>query len=430
MERPMGTTSLKRIVTMFIAAAMVLTFAGGSAAAASGKAATAGTRAATAGTRAAATDHGTAGTAVAASAAVADHGMAGTAVAANTAAADRQVVVMPAEPDPSTEFKITVIDFGDEGWGDGAMIESNGECLLMDTYIPDCGDDLIDYLKSHGYTKFALYLSHYHADHFGNMRRIMGDEDFTVTRVYLPYDAYMTTTPGDYEDNMNWFTSMDHAIRERAEERGIPITDLRGGDSFMVGDALVEILYGPAFDDEDHNRSYLNNNSLVTRVTGGGIRFLTCGDIEKDMEQQVIDAGIDLDADIFKLNHHGGETSNSEAFIRAVDPSFAYFDYNGDSPYDYAMDWASEGAWVAMQTANVHSVRYNGTIVYRARDGVVTVHADRNVTPQLLMYPSNGGGFCMTYQMFNDAQTPLDTDKMRAAAMNASKRAWLPVVYR
>ena len=116
---------------------------------------------------------------------------AGGSIAEVLAADGSQKKVVYQEPPSSSELKITAIDFGEEGWGDGAMIESGGECLLMDTYLPDCGDTLVDFLKSHGYTKFALYLSHYHADHFGNMRRIMGDEDFTVTRVYLPVDDYM-----------------------------------------------------------------------------------------------------------------------------------------------------------------------------------------------------------------------------------------------
>ena len=74
------------------------------------------------------------------------------------------------EPDPSVPLKITAIDFGEEGWGDGTMIESNGECMLMDTFMPDCEDALKEFLLDNGYTEFSLYLSHYHADHFGNMR--------------------------------------------------------------------------------------------------------------------------------------------------------------------------------------------------------------------------------------------------------------------
>ena len=335
-------------------------------------------------------------------------------------------------PPADSELKVTVIDFGDEGWGDGAMIESNGHCLLMDTYIPACGDTLVDFLLENGYREFDIYLSHYHADHFGNIERLLYDYDFTISRLYLPEDSYMTTTPGDYEDNMNWFTYMDGEIRDSAAELNIPVTNLKGGDSFMVGDALVEVLYGPAFVREDHNRTYLNSNSLVTRVTGGGIRFLTCGDIEKEMERQTLDAGIDVKADLLKLNHHGGDTSNDPAFLAAVNPSFAYFDYNGDSPSNYAMDWANAGATNMMKTANVHSVRYNGTIVYTAKDGVITVRAERNVVPKVLLYRGGvHGGVCMTYQMFNNMQEPIITDQMKAAAAKAaSGSALVPVVYR
>ena len=73
------------------------------------------------------------------------------------------------EPDPAVPLMITAIDFGEEGWGDGTMIESNGECLLMDTFMPDCEDALKEFLLDNGYTEFAIYLSHYHADHFGGM---------------------------------------------------------------------------------------------------------------------------------------------------------------------------------------------------------------------------------------------------------------------
>ena len=44
------------------------------------------------------------------------------------------------EPDPASALKVTAIDFGDDGWGDGTMIESAGECMLMDTFMPECED--------------------------------------------------------------------------------------------------------------------------------------------------------------------------------------------------------------------------------------------------------------------------------------------------
>ena len=63
----------------------------------------------------------------------------GDAVQQIPAAQETSAEQQSAEPDPSIPLRITAIDFGWEGWGDGTMIESKGECMLMDTFMPDCG---------------------------------------------------------------------------------------------------------------------------------------------------------------------------------------------------------------------------------------------------------------------------------------------------
>lgn len=336
------------------------------------------------------------------------------------------------EPDPSTPLKVTAIDFGWEGWGDGTMIESEGEYMLMDTFMPVCEEALKEFLLDNGYTKFSIYLSHYHADHFGNIRRIMRDDRFTVTGVYLPDDGYLWPTDEDYGAEIRWFMDVDSGIRELAEEMKIPLTVLHPGDSFRVGGAKVEILYGTTYESDDHNPAYLNNNSLVARITGGGIRYLTCGDIEEPTESRILEEGIDVSADLYKLSHHGGYSSNSRAFLDAVDPSFAFFNSLEDSPDDFAAEWAQEAVSAAMEHANVHSSRYNGNITYTAKDGVITVRAERNTRPEILVYEAPGGnGLCLTFQQFNDRQDPMVTDKMREAAeAAAAKNGLIPGIYR
>ena len=58
-------------------------------------------------------------------------------------------------PSDASPLKVTAIDFSDTGWGDGTMIESGGECLLMDTFMPDCADALKRFLEENGYKKFG-----------------------------------------------------------------------------------------------------------------------------------------------------------------------------------------------------------------------------------------------------------------------------------
>ena len=332
-----------------------------------------------------------------------------------------------AEPDPSIPLRITAIDFGWEGWGDGTMIESKGECMLMDTFMPDCEDTLKEFLLDNGYTEFSLYLSHFHADHFGNMRNIMWDDRFKVKAVYMPDDAYMWATDNDYAELLGWF-----AIKELAVEKGISLIILRPGDSFRVGDAKVEILYGTTYESDDHDREYLNNNSLVARVTGGGIRYLTCGDTGKEVEKKILAEGIDVSADLYKMSHHGGDTGNSYEFMKAVNPSFGFFNSTDDDPESFAYGWVEEPVSNLMEFANVYSSRYNGTVSFKARDGVITVRAERNRKPAIMTYRGeNGTGISLTYQQFNNRQKPKDTEKMRAAgAAAAGKRGLLPAIYK
>ena len=279
----------------------------------------------------------------------------GDAVQQIPAAQETSAEQQSAEPDPSIPLRITAIDFGWEGWGDGTMIESKGECMLMDTFMPDCEDTLKEFLLDNGYTEFSLYLSHFHADHFGNMRNIMWDDRFKVKAVYMPDDAYMWATDNDYADLLGWFHSMDVAIKELAVEKGIPLIILRPGDSFRVGDAKVEILYGTTYESDDHDREYLNNNSLVARVTGGGIRYLTCGDTGKEVEKKILAEGIDVSADLYKMSHHGGDTGNSYEFMAAVNPSFGFFNSTDDAPDSFAYGWVEEPVSNLMEFANVYS---------------------------------------------------------------------------
>ena len=125
------------------------------------------------------------------------------------------------EPDPASALKVTAIDFGDDGWGDGTMIESAGECMLMDTFMPECEDELKEFLIDNGYTEFSIYLSHYHADHFCNIRPIMWDDRFKVTAVYLPDDGYLWPTDEDYGAEIGWFMSgREEDTADSASSRG------------------------------------------------------------------------------------------------------------------------------------------------------------------------------------------------------------------
>jgi len=65
----------------------------------------------------------------------------------------------------------------------------------------------------------------------------------------------------------------------------------------------------------------INNQSLVLGLQHRQLRFLFAGDIEAEAEQALLaQVGGQLKADIFKIPHHGSDTSSGEAFLQAVMP--------------------------------------------------------------------------------------------------------------
>lgn len=278
------------------------------------------------------------------------------------------------------QMKLEVIDFNDKGYGDSQMLTSGGKKLLIDTYVKESWGPLNSWLNSHGYRDFDIYISHYHDDHMGNIRNILNDGKYKVTNLYLPDFSYMNGSSEYMVDYIAWCKR----IINNAKEKNVKITYLKKGSAFTVGDVDVNVLWGANFKSGWHGRSYINNNSLVTRFTCGNTRYLNAGDIELDAEKQILKEKVDVKADIFKMSHHGAGTSNSDAFLKAVNASFYYYNSTNDSPSKYSSSdtMSYDTARRAKKYGNVASVRYNGDITYTVYDNIISQDLKRNYTEQ------------------------------------------------
>ena len=321
------------------------------------------------------------------------------------------------------QMKLEVIDYKGKGYGDSQMLTSGGKRLLIDTYVKESWDSLNDWLKKHGYFNFDIYISHYHDDHMGNIRNILNDGKYKVSNLYLPNFSYMNG-PSEYmQDYIVWCRN----IINNAKEKGVKITYLNKGSSFTVGDVNATVLWGAQYKSSDHTRTYINNNSLVTRFTCGNTRYLNAGDIEADTEKQILNAKVDVKADIYKMSHHGINDTNSGAFLRAVGASFYYFNGCEDSPSKYA---AAEIFYAAPRRANkygnVASVRYNGDITYTVYNDIVSQELKRNYTEQkVYLYDKNDKKKLkgvVTQQLNKDATKRIDDRAYDGYSSAASKR--------
>ena len=277
--------------------------------------------------------------------------------------------------------------------GDAVLLESSGKYLLMDTGSEGNGKDVVSYLKKKKITNLDIYISHTHADHRGALAHIL--TNFKVGKVYLPNKSIGS----DYV-NENGVTQADvyDYITKLCSENKAKIVYLKKGSKFTVGSASAEVL-GPVgkytLNQFTGHKSghYLNNYSLTTMITCNGKKFLTTGDIEKEEEAALVKKyGSKLKADILKLPHHGlTTTSNTEQFIDAVKPTYAFAensDYIKPTKVTKKMDGKSRTlsvskAYTAIERVGKYGLTYlvgneGHSAIFDCQSSKINFYTDKN----------------------------------------------------
>lgn len=235
------------------------------------------------------------------------------------------------------------VSFVDVGQGDCELITANGCNILIDCGDVDKIDSTIGFLRYSGVQKLDLVIvTHPHDDHYGAMYKIL--RDFDVGEVIMPE---LETDSRSYE-----------RLYVEAARRDIPMRYASAGESFRLGEDMYLDILAPIFLDYDDE----NNFSIVARLVYGETSFLFTGDLGRDGELDLIDAGVTLRSDVLKVGHHGSASSSSDEFLRAVAPRIAVFEtgkinYYGHPRGEVLERLAAVGCSKAYSTAN------NGNIV-------------------------------------------------------------------
>jgi len=113
------------------------------------------------------------------------------------------------------------------------------------------------------------------------------------------------------------------AWRQAVEREGASYYEAAPGEWFDLGDgARLEVL-GPPTEPVEGGDDRLNNNSVVLRLTWGGVSFLLPGDLEKAGEEALLDEGEDLRSTVLKVAHHGSAYATGDPLLAAVHPAVA-----------------------------------------------------------------------------------------------------------
>ena len=199
--------------------------------------------------------------------------------------------------------KLCRFDFIDVGQGDSTLITTpNKEYILVDTGTSS-SDKLMKHLEVSKVNEIDyLVLSHPHNDHIGGAVDVL--EKYDVKNVIMP-DAVSGTT---------MFEKLYEALAAE-KEAGCKIYSAVPGDVYSIDNCTMNII-GPMEIDEDE----LNNCSACFVFSYGEYDALFTGDAEKKMEEKMISSGAKLDCELYKVAHHGSDTSSCMAFVNAVTP--------------------------------------------------------------------------------------------------------------
>ena len=257
---------------------------------------------------------------------------------------------------PDGRFRMTVLDVGQ---GDAILLEgSRGGRVLVDAG-PDPNvlmrqlDARIPTWDRH---LDLVVVTHPHEDHVGGMALLL-----TRYRVAAVADNGMLGSgPGD------------QAFRATLAELQIRPTTLTTGDRVRLDDAEVDVLWPRAGEVPLHpanGSSAVNNVSIVLEVCLAHRRILLTGDIQEDVDPQLLAQGLgrptDPPVDVLKVAHHGSATATTADLLAAIRPSVAVISVGVGNPYGHP----SAGALARLGAA--------GATTYRTDlDGPVTVTSD------------------------------------------------------
>ena len=252
------------------------------------------------------------------------------------------------------------VHFLDVGQADSALLECGGEFMLIDGGNVDDGRMVVSYLDQMGVEELkAVVCTHAHEDHVGGLASVLSV--YPTKAVYSPTATYSSRA----------FDNFMHYVDQQRLEITYPVP----GDGFMLGEAEVTVL-GPVKDYAE-----TNDTSIVMKVVYGNTSFLFTGDMEREAENDMLDYGMDVKADVLKVGHHGSDTSTSYRFLYEVDPAYAVISCGRGNSYGHPHKEPMER--LRQQGATIFRTDEMGTVV-AVTDGneIAFTWNDQSVNPE------------------------------------------------
>lgn len=216
--------------------------------------------------------------------------------------------------DGETNLEIHMIDVGQ---GDSILVKHKDFEMLIDAGTNSSGKDVVKYLQKLDVREIDILVgTHPHEDHIGGLDDVI--KTFPIKDIYMPNKTADTKT---FED-----------VISAIESKDLQITLPEAGKEIYNNEGLKIKILAPLKDYKDTNAV-----SIVLRVDYGEDSFFFGGDIESDVERDLVleYSADELDIDFYKASHHGSDTSSSRALMNILTPDIVGVSVGAENKYGH-----------------------------------------------------------------------------------------------
>lgn len=213
------------------------------------------------------------------------------------------------------DLKLHMIDVGQ---ADSFLFVKGDKVALVDCGTRSTGKDAVEYIKSLGITRIDyVFGTHPHDDHMGGMYDII--TNFEIGKIIIPQVKEGQVTA-------NWYIK----LMKQLVEKNYEVEYSKTGNEYSLGDAKIQIVWQSELEQDN-----VNNYSNIIKVCLGDMDVLMTGDAETEIEEEVLRSGVQIDAEILKVGHHGSDTSSSDIFLDDVNPDYGLISCKVGNKYEH-----------------------------------------------------------------------------------------------
>ncbi len=216
-------------------------------------------------------------------------------------------------------LNINIIDVGQ---GLFLNINYEGYNLIFDvgSNSKDIGKYVaVPYLTKHGRKKIdAVFISHFHEDHYSGLSEVL--ENCSVKNIYASHSSNENLIDRNYTILS---TNQAFSIVDRYSIYNLftAIKTIEKRAYNIKNNLNIKVLWP----DKGYSSKNENNMSNVYLLQLGNVKILIAGDIEKEVEEIILDRLVDVD--IVIVPHHGSNSSSTQDFVNRIKPELAIFSY-------------------------------------------------------------------------------------------------------